>query len=76
VEYKKKHEQLKVKFMDGTQKTMLVDTSMPVSDVIDHIGKRIALKDPAEFGIQYESNPGYSSLTTPLLINLCSTLLA
>jgi len=59
LEYKKKHETLKIRFMDDTVKTMLVDTTQHVSDVVDYIGKKIGLKDGAEFGIQGEKNPGF-----------------
>jgi len=58
LDYKKKHETLKIKFMDDTVKTMLIDTTRPVYDVVDFIGQKIGLKDRAEFGIQAERNPG------------------
>jgi len=55
LEYKKKHEMLKVKLIDDTMKTMLIDTSLPVSEVIQFIGKKVGIKDPNEFGIIDES---------------------
>jgi len=57
VEYRKKHDAIKVKLVDDTVKTVLVDLSAPVSEVVDVIGKKIALRNADEFSLQAENKP-------------------
>jgi talin len=49
---------LKVKLLDGTVKTFLVDWSVPVSSVIRSIGEKMSLTNADEFGLQLESKGG------------------
>src|SRR5689334_5756162 len=63
LEFRKKHDTLKVKLVDGTTKTMLVDLSLSVPDVIEHISKKIGLKNPEEYGLQIEGNEGWLHLS-------------
>eukprot|EP01119_Soliformovum_irregulare_P005210 TRINITY_DN1675_c0_g1_i1.p1 TRINITY_DN1675_c0_g1~~TRINITY_DN1675_c0_g1_i1.p1 ORF type:complete len:1447 (-),score=577.25 TRINITY_DN1675_c0_g1_i1:61-4401(-) len=58
VEYRKKHDVIKVGLIDGTLKSMLVDLSAPVSEVIDLVGEKLSLRNPEEFSFQVESKPG------------------
>jgi len=58
VEYKKRHEPVKVKLVDDSVKTFLVDTSETVSDVMKIIGDKLSLKNVDEFGLQAEKKPG------------------
>jgi talin len=55
--YKKKHEVLKVKLMDGTQKLITLDWSLPVQDVIAEVAKKIQLPYSEEYGFQPEGRP-------------------
>jgi len=56
--YKKKHEVLKIKLVDDTVKTVLIDTSLSVSDIVDVLGKKINLKNAEEYALQADINPG------------------
>jgi len=58
LEYRKKHDIIKVKLVDDTLKTVLVDLSLPVADVVQVVGKKIALKAADEFSLQAELIPG------------------
>jgi len=58
LEYKKKHDVIKVKLVDDTVKTVLVDLSAPVNEIVDVIGKKIAIKNAEEFSLQQESKLG------------------
>eukprot|EP01088_Endostelium_zonatum_P017435 TRINITY_DN513_c0_g3_i3.p1 TRINITY_DN513_c0_g3~~TRINITY_DN513_c0_g3_i3.p1 ORF type:complete len:1705 (-),score=540.74 TRINITY_DN513_c0_g3_i3:2315-7429(-) len=52
LEYRKKHRQLKIKLLDDTIKTVLVDDSSDVSEITDVIGKRMNIKNPEEFSLK------------------------
>jgi len=52
LEYKKKHRQLKIKLLDDTIKTVLVDDSTDVSDITNVIGTRMDIKNPEEFSLK------------------------
>jgi talin len=52
--YKKKSETFKVRLVDDTVKTILTDLSVPVSELIEVIGKKVGLKNPLEFSLQEE----------------------
>ncbi|GAM16912.1 hypothetical protein SAMD00019534_000870 [Acytostelium subglobosum LB1] len=54
IDYKKKHRALKVKLMDETLKTLLIDDSLSVGEIIEIIGKRIGIKNHEEFSLQAE----------------------
>ena len=46
---------MKIKLVDGTVKTVLADVSLPLIEVVDFIGEKMSLKNPAEFSIQEEA---------------------
>lgn len=52
MEFKKKHRPLRVRMMDGTQKTLMIDDSMPVSDLTAVIASHIGLSNPEEFSLK------------------------
>eukprot|EP01104_Vermistella_antarctica_P018056 TRINITY_DN6574_c0_g1_i1.p1 TRINITY_DN6574_c0_g1~~TRINITY_DN6574_c0_g1_i1.p1 ORF type:complete len:2432 (+),score=758.04 TRINITY_DN6574_c0_g1_i1:122-7417(+) len=52
--YKKKHRPLKVRLLDGAVKTILVDESLIVSDLVENVGEKIGIKNPEEFSLQME----------------------
>ncbi|KAF2072336.1 hypothetical protein CYY_006349 [Polysphondylium violaceum] len=54
VDYKKKHRALKVRLMDETVKTLLVDDSLTVGEIVEIIGKRIGIKNYQEFSLTSE----------------------
>eukprot|EP01132_Coremiostelium_polycephalum_P006635 gene6635-8208_t len=58
LDYKKKHRALKVRLMDETVKTLLVDDSLNVGEIVEIIGKRVGLKNFQEFSLQSETAPG------------------
>lgn len=55
VEFRKKHEVIKVKLVDNSVKTLLADVSVPVTEVVALVGKKIGIKNPEEFGLQPDS---------------------
>lgn len=44
--------------MDDTIKTVLVDLSLPVVEVVDIIGKKLNLRNADEFSLQAEQKQG------------------
>lgn len=54
VDYKKKHRPLRVKLLDGAVKTVLVDDSQNVADLVEQICKRIGMQKIDEFSIQHD----------------------
>ncbi|EGC38365.1 actin binding protein [Dictyostelium purpureum] len=58
LDYKKKHRPLKVRLMDETVKTLLVDDSLTVAEILEIIGKRIGIKNYEEFSLQNETKEG------------------
>jgi talin len=59
--YKKKHQILKIKLMDGTIKTILADMTSSVADLLQFIGKKIHISSADEYGLQAEVNEGILS---------------
>lgn len=63
LEYKKKHRPLRVRLMDGTLKTVLVDDSLAVGDLVKTVCSRIGINNPDEFAfvsenkVEEDSNP-------------------
>ncbi|KAF2072395.1 hypothetical protein CYY_006287 [Polysphondylium violaceum] len=49
LDYKKKHRPQKIKLLDETIKTQLVDESTSVSDIIAGIAKKMGIKNPEEY---------------------------
>ncbi len=58
VEFRKRHDILKIKLLDGTVKTLLTDTSLTVDEVVVDLAKRIQLKNPEEYSLQIEGANG------------------
>jgi len=58
LEYKKKHRPLKVKLLDETVKTVIVDDSSTVEQLVEVIGKKINIKNFEEFSLQLEGGNG------------------
>ncbi|EGG16302.1 talinB [Cavenderia fasciculata] len=56
LDYKKKHRALKVRLMDETLKTLLVDDSLTVGEIVEIVGKRIGIKNHEEFSLQPEGS--------------------
>jgi hypothetical protein len=46
-----------VKLLDGTIKTLLIDLTLPVSDLVTYIGDKIYIANAEEYSLQVE---GYS----------------
>ncbi|KJE89680.1 hypothetical protein CAOG_009384 [Capsaspora owczarzaki ATCC 30864] len=55
LEYKKKHRPLRVRLMDGTLKTVLVDDSQSVGDLVKTVCSRIGINNPDEFAFVSEA---------------------
>ena len=47
--YAKRHQQLKVKLLDGTIRTLMTDISLSVREIIDNIGENLRIKNPEEY---------------------------
>lgn len=52
---RKKHRPLKVELADGTIKTMLVDDSLPVQDIVEEVGRKMGLRNPEEFSLRLKA---------------------
>eukprot|EP01117_Protostelium_nocturnum_P013126 TRINITY_DN487_c0_g1_i1.p1 TRINITY_DN487_c0_g1~~TRINITY_DN487_c0_g1_i1.p1 ORF type:complete len:2445 (+),score=1078.48 TRINITY_DN487_c0_g1_i1:119-7453(+) len=55
IHYRKKHKALKIKLLDGTVKTMLLDLTLSVSELTDFIGEKIELAKAEEYSLQFEN---------------------
>lgn len=55
LEFRKKHRALKVKTMDDSVKTILIDESLPVQQLVELICERIGLQNPEEYSILPEN---------------------
>eukprot|EP00020_Sapocribrum_chincoteaguense_P002348 CAMPEP_0170757832 /NCGR_PEP_ID=MMETSP0437-20130122/14728_1 /TAXON_ID=0 /ORGANISM="Sexangularia sp." /LENGTH=2460 /DNA_ID=CAMNT_0011097027 /DNA_START=49 /DNA_END=7431 /DNA_ORIENTATION=- len=53
--YKKKHRPLKVLVVDGAQRTVIIDDSSVVADIVTTIGRKMALRSPEEYSLQRSS---------------------
>ncbi|EFA77155.1 filopodin [Heterostelium album PN500] len=54
LDYKKKHRPQKIKLLDETIKTQLIDESTTVSDIVANIGKKMGIKNPEEYSLLKE----------------------
>jgi talin len=52
IEYKKKHRQLKVRLLDETVRTFLIDESATVAALTEHVGYKMGIKSPEEFSFK------------------------
>ena len=57
LEYKKRHRLLKIKLLDQTQKTILIDDAYSTTDMVAFIGEKMGLKNPEEFSLAVEGSP-------------------
>jgi talin len=55
IEYKKKHRPLRVKMMDDTIKTILIDESAMVQDLVVMVCQRIGIANFEEYSFQAET---------------------
>ncbi len=58
MELKKRMRAYKVILVDESQKTMLLDDSLKVDELITQIAKAINLKNPDEFGLKVDHKKG------------------
>jgi hypothetical protein len=56
--YKKKHRPLKVKLMDDTVKTVLVDDSNTVIEITDVVAEKLSLPNSEEYSLARETPEG------------------
>jgi len=49
LEFKKKHRILKVKMMDDSIKTFLIDESLPVKNVVEYVGQKLGISNIEEY---------------------------
>lgn len=56
VEYKKKHRPLRIRLMDDTQKTVLIDDSNTVVEIVATVCTRIGISNPDEYSLQTDPN--------------------
>jgi talin len=64
LEYKKKHRVIKIQLMDETVKSIMIDSSEPVSEIIKTIGSKLDLKNSEEYSVR-KVNSGDSALNSP-----------
>ncbi len=64
LEYKKKHRPLKIKLQDGTIKTVLVDDTLSVSEIVMVIGEKLSMNNAEEFSLKTEGKGTFP--TTPI----------
>ena len=51
LEFKKKHRPLKLKMLDGSVKTVLIDESLTVQQLVDYCCDKLTINNPEEFSI-------------------------
>lgn len=49
---------MKIKLLDGTVKTVLIDWSLPVSELADVIGNKLNISNPEEYSLIKENEKG------------------
>ncbi len=49
---------MKVKLMDGTVKTLLVNMTLNITELVDFIGEKIHISNADEYSVQTEDKPG------------------
>jgi len=57
IHYKKKHRPLKIRLLDQSIRTMLVDDSQTVAELVETIGEKMNIANPEEFSLQVEGRP-------------------
>ena len=64
IEYKKKHRPLRIRLMDESVKTVLIDESMPVSELVDMICKRIGIANGEEYSLIMEQTSSTEDISS------------
>lgn len=64
IEYKKRHRQLKVKLLDETVRTFMIDESATVAALTEHVGYKMGIKNPEEFSFKIVRCPKTTSSGT------------
>jgi hypothetical protein len=54
LEYKKKHRMMKVKLVDGSVKTLLIDDSETIQEIQNVICKKVQINNPEEYSLRVE----------------------
>jgi len=72
LEYKKKHRPLKIRLRDETSKTVIIDDSATVENIVAAIGGKIGMKSASEYGLRRPDAPGMSK--APSWFNAIQTL--
>lgn len=70
IEYKKRHRQLKVKLLDETVRTFMIDESATVAALTEHVGYKMGIKNPEEFSFKIVRCPNSVSF---FLARRCSS---
>lgn len=52
VEYRKKHRPLKVKLIDASEKTVMIDDSLLVGEILTSVCKKALINNPDEYGLR------------------------
>jgi len=64
IHYQKRHDVMRIRLVDNSLKTVLVDWAATINDVVDQIGKKLTIKNIEEYSLQAESSPGLWLKTT------------
>jgi hypothetical protein len=64
--YKKKHRPLKVKAMDDSMRTVMIDDSLVVWQLVDTIGERMGFKNPEEYSLAFSDGSAWLHPTQTL----------
>ena len=56
LEFKKKHRPLKVRMMDNSLKTVLIDESLSITQLVDAVCRKIGISNPEEYSFCREKN--------------------
>eukprot|EP00003_Mantamonas_plastica_P030488 TRINITY_DN759_c0_g1_i5.p1 TRINITY_DN759_c0_g1~~TRINITY_DN759_c0_g1_i5.p1 ORF type:complete len:1776 (+),score=713.18 TRINITY_DN759_c0_g1_i5:304-5631(+) len=52
LEFRKKHGVIKIQLLDGSKKTMILDLSAKVSELVDLVAEKYSVANPEEYGLQ------------------------
>jgi len=66
LEYKKKHRPLKIKLQDETVKTMLIDDTDTVEEIVRVIGEKMSMTNADEFSLREEGKEDWLTQSKPL----------
>lgn len=73
IEYRKKHDIVKIKLVDGTIKSMMVDLSLSVTDCVAVIGNKMSLKNCEEYSLLIEGKEGPTGMVKQARIDIIQT---